>query len=187
MLGSSGSVVAFYVTADIAQGRSALGALIKLPALMALGCGMSPYLSKAVWQGMGGPTGEFVRTPKKGDKSAVKQRYHARTQIPWIELALALQNFIAIGVAIQTKHYLAAPFALMFAMGYTWVGGSVLRERLSFAVKPSRAAAAKVPAVAAAQEVPALEEGARPSLEPEFVPVAAMNAPARSAGDSMTA
>jgi cellulose synthase/poly-beta-1,6-N-acetylglucosamine synthase-like glycosyltransferase len=192
MLGSSGSVVAFYVTADLAQGRSALGALVKLPALMALGCGMSPYLTKAVLQGMGGATGEFVRTPKKGDKSAVKQRYHARTQIPWIELALALQNFIAIGVAIQTKHYLAAPFALMFGMGYAWVGGSVLRERLSFAAKPAKSAAtSKVPALneVAAEAAAMLDDAGRPSLEPELSPVAAaaMNAPARGASDSMMA
>jgi cellulose synthase/poly-beta-1,6-N-acetylglucosamine synthase-like glycosyltransferase len=187
MIGSSGSVVAFYVTADVTQGRSALGALIKLPALMALGCGMSPYLSKAVWQGMCGPTGEFVRTPKKGDKSAMHQRYHARTQIPWIELVLALQNFIAIVVAIQTKHYLAAPFALMFAMGYTWVGVSVLRERLAFSAKPAHSVRPKVPAVSAAQPAAALDEGARPNIEPEFVPVFAMNAPARNATDSMMA
>src|SRR5262249_50113575 len=63
LFGSTGSVVAFYVSADLAQGRSVWDALKRLPALMALGCGMSPYLAKAVSQGLLGPTGEFVRTP----------------------------------------------------------------------------------------------------------------------------
>jgi cellulose synthase/poly-beta-1,6-N-acetylglucosamine synthase-like glycosyltransferase len=150
MFGSTGSVVAFYVMADVSQGRSALGALVKLPALMGLGCGMSPYLTKAVFEGMGNVTGEFVRTPKKGDKTATVQRYHARTRIPWVELVLSAQNFIAVFVAIQTQHILAAPFALMFAMGYAWVGGSVLRERMFVANKGRGARSA--PAILAPQD-----------------------------------
>jgi|LNFM01.1.fsa_nt_gb cellulose synthase/poly-beta-1,6-N-acetylglucosamine synthase-like glycosyltransferase len=187
LLGSSGSVAAFYVAADVTQGRSALGALVKLPALMALGCGMSPYLTKAVWQGLGGATGEFVRTPKKGDKTAVKQRYHARTQIPWIELLLSLQNFAAIGVALSTGHIIAAPFALMFAMGYAWVGGSVLRERLAFAAKPAKSVAPARAVVRTQAEVPALD-ASRTSLVDELEPVAvaAMANTKRSATDSLS-
>ncbi len=136
LFGSTGSVVAFYVHADVAQGRSVWQALKRLPSLMALGCGMSPYLTKAVWDGLGGATGEFVRTPKKGEKSAASQRYHARTRVPWIEIICAVENFLAIGVAIQTRHIFAAPFALLFSFGYAWVASSVIRERL--AVQPAR-------------------------------------------------
>lgn len=133
MVGSTGSVVAFYVTADLAQGRSAWDALRRLPALMALGCGMSPYLAKAVREGLRAMAGEFVRTPKKGEKDAKSQRYHARTQLPWVEMVLALENAIAVVAAIQTRHYLAAPFALLFSFGYAWVATLVARERLTFA------------------------------------------------------
>ena len=135
LFGSTGSIMAFYVTADLAQGRSALDALRRLPSLMALGSGMSPWLTKAVWQGLGGATGEFVRTPKKGEKSALKQRYHARTQLPMVEMILALENAIGVVAAFQTKHFLAAPFALLFAFGYTWVATLVIRERMAATAK----------------------------------------------------
>jgi hypothetical protein len=149
LFGSTGSIVAFYVTADLAQGRSAMDALRRLPSLMALGSGMSPWLTKAVWQGLRGPTGEFVRTPKKGEKSAQKQRYHARTQLPMLEMILAAENTIAIGAAILTRHVLAAPFAMLFAFGYTWVATLVIRERM-FAV-------AKKPALVSLSPTAALE------------------------------
>lgn len=155
LVGSTGSVVAFYVTANVAQGRTVRDALRRLPSLMALGCGMSPFLTKAVLQGLRGPTGEFVRTPKKGEKSAKAQRYHARTQLPWVELLLSTENAIAIVVAIQTKHYLAAPFALLFSFGYAWVSSLVLRERYARFAVPARAPA-PVPTLAELQaELPA--------------------------------
>jgi hypothetical protein len=131
LVGSTGSVVAFYVTAELAQGRSTWLALRRLPSLMALGAGMSPYLTKAVAQGLRGPTGEFVRTPKKGEKSAALQRYHARTQLPWIEIILATENAIAIVVALNNGHVFAAPFAMLFSFGYAWVGSLVMREQLA--------------------------------------------------------
>ncbi|MDP3275105.1 MAG: glycosyltransferase [Deltaproteobacteria bacterium] len=193
MVGSTGSVVAFYVMANVSQGRSALNALVNLPPLMALGCGMSPYLTKAVFQGMGGPTGEFIRTPKKGDKSASGQRYHARTAIPWVELMLAAQNFIAIFVAIQTQHFLAAPFALMFGMGYLWVGASVLRERL-FVAQKAHTARNAAPAVALAPRTSYINAlvpngSAQSDLvhEPSAATAAATAAPNARANDSFAA
>ncbi len=170
--GSTGSVVMFYVTADVAQGRSVWDALKRLPSLMALGCGMSPYLTKAVAQGLGGPTGEFVRTPKKGEKSAKAQRYHARTQLPMLEMLLSLENAVAIGVAIQTKHYAAAPFALLFSFGYAWVSSLVIRERLA----SERAAARRVLVVKPASE-----------LGEEGEPVLAGEGASASSGDSLAA
>jgi cellulose synthase/poly-beta-1,6-N-acetylglucosamine synthase-like glycosyltransferase len=137
LFGSTGSVVAFYVTADLAQGRTVRSALRVLPSLMALGCGMSPYLTKGVYQGLFAATGEFVRTPKKGDKTALTQRYHARTLVPWIELLLAFENAVAFVAAIATKHYFAAPFALLFSFGYVWVSTLVIRERLTLATARS--------------------------------------------------
>jgi cellulose synthase/poly-beta-1,6-N-acetylglucosamine synthase-like glycosyltransferase len=156
LFGSTGSVVAFYVTADVSQGRSVWGALKRLPSLMALGCGMSPYLTKAVVQGMGRVTGEFVRTPKKGEKSAKAQRYHARTQLPLVEIVLALENALAIGVAIETRHFFAAPFALLFSFGYAWVASLVIRERLAVAAKLQTARPRLVTPVSAIEAIEAV-------------------------------
>src|SRR6185369_8398170 len=43
-LSTTGSLAAFYMHAESAQGRSPLAALGRLPALMALGTGMSPWV-----------------------------------------------------------------------------------------------------------------------------------------------
>jgi hypothetical protein len=159
LFGSTGSVVAFYVSADLAQGRSVWDALRRLPSLMALGCGMSPYLTKAVSQALIGPTGEFVRTPKRGEKDAKAQRYHARTVLPLAEIVLAFENLLAIGVAIQTRHYFAAPFALLFAFGYAWVTTLVVRERLA-----TTAPARRPRLVTPVAQQGMVEEGATDSL-----------------------
>ncbi len=79
-IGTTGSLAAFYAMAEVAQGRRRRDALKQLPALLALGAGLAPHLSKAVIEGLGTMAGEFVRTPKKGDASMV--RYHAARRSP---------------------------------------------------------------------------------------------------------
>ncbi|MFO0601918.1 MAG: glycosyltransferase [Polyangiales bacterium] len=132
MIGSTGSLATFYMVAERSQGRSALGALRRLPWLLAIGAGMSPYLTKAVWEGTRAATGEFVRTPKKG-QSARPGRYHATTILPVVELALTLESAASVYAALATKHYIAAPFAMIFVMGFGYVSMTVLRERLAAA------------------------------------------------------
>ena len=66
VIGTTGSLAAFYAMAEAAQGRRRIDALKQLPALLALGAGLAPHLSKAVWEGLHSMAGEFVRTPKKG-------------------------------------------------------------------------------------------------------------------------
>jgi cellulose synthase/poly-beta-1,6-N-acetylglucosamine synthase-like glycosyltransferase len=129
MVGSTGSLATFYMVAERSQGRSALGALRRLPWLLAIGAGMAPYLTKAVWEGMQTATGEFVRTPKKG-QSARPGRYRAKTILPVIELFLMVESAASVYAAIATKHYIAAPFAMIFVLGFGYVSLMVLRERL---------------------------------------------------------
>ena len=50
--------------------------------LLALGAGLAPHLTRAVFDGMTSMAGEFVRTPKKGSASG---RYRARADWPWLE------------------------------------------------------------------------------------------------------
>jgi len=120
------------MVAERAQGRTAMGALRRLPWLLAIGAGMSPYLTKAVWEGLQAETGEFVRTPKKG-QSARPGRYHARTILPVVELVLTVESIASVITALSTKHYIAAPFAMLFVMGFGYVSYSVIRERLAAA------------------------------------------------------
>ncbi len=153
MVGSTGSLLTFYVMAERSQGRSAWGALVRLPWLLAIGSGMSPWLTKAVWQGLQRETGEFVRTPKKGDR-AKAGRYRARTSLPWVEMLIAAESVGSVVAAVATHHYIAAPFAMLFVMGFGYVSIAVTRERLA-AAAPALAERPSEPSL-----LPAFDEGA---------------------------
>jgi cellulose synthase/poly-beta-1,6-N-acetylglucosamine synthase-like glycosyltransferase len=138
--GATGSLAAFYAIANRAQGRPASEALKRLPALMALGVGLSPHLSRAVFEGLASDAGEFVRTPKRGIRSG---RYHQRLRLPVAELLLALLSAASVAISLETDHYLATPFALLFTLGYAHMAGMMMIEQLARrrALAPSAASA----------------------------------------------
>jgi hypothetical protein len=125
-LGATGSLGAFYAIAEVAQGRSAWKAIRKLPALIALGAGLAPHLSRAVWDGARHMAGEFVRTPKRGTTLG---RYRQGASLPLGEIALGLVSYASVVASITTGHWFAAPFALLFALGYTYVAYRVMYEQ----------------------------------------------------------
>lgn len=125
-IGTTGSLAAFYAMAEAAQGRKRVQALVQLPMLIALGAGLAPHLTKAVIEGLRSMAGEFVRTPKMGD---AKKRYHSRADLPIIETALCLFSFASTVASIETGHWFATPFALLFTAGYGWVAGLVASEQ----------------------------------------------------------
>jgi len=124
-LGTTGSLALFYGMAERAQGRSGRGALLHLPALIAVGMGMAPHLMRAVWDGLRHMAGEFVRTPKHGTRSG---RYTSAASLPLVELSLCVLSLASAAAAVVTRHWLAAPFALLFAGGYGYVAMLVLHE-----------------------------------------------------------
>ena len=126
-LGATGSLVTFYSMAETAQGRSVWEALRRLPALIALGAGLSPHLTRAVVDGMGSMAGEFIRTPKRG---AAAGRYWQVARLPMLEIGLALVSFASVVASIETRHWFATPFALLFMMGYGGVAWLVASEQL---------------------------------------------------------
>lgn len=148
---TTGSLLAFYMLAESAQGRSRLGAVKRLPMIIALGTGLAPHLSKAVLEGWQQMAGEFVRTPKHGVK---KGRYTQRADLPLFEIGLALLSFASTVASFRTGHYFATPFALLFTIGYGYVALVIAREQ----------AVRRAAAVSAAAE-PALISGA-PISEP---------------------
>jgi cellulose synthase/poly-beta-1,6-N-acetylglucosamine synthase-like glycosyltransferase len=132
VVGTTGSLVAFYAMAEAAQGRSRIDALKQLPALLALGAGLAPHLTKAVWEGLGSMAGEFVRTPKKGtDTSVMMPRYRAAADLPSVEIALCLISAGSTIASLETGHFLATPFALLFTFGYGYVASFVASEQLA--------------------------------------------------------
>ncbi|MFO0679329.1 MAG: cellulose synthase family protein [Polyangiaceae bacterium] len=127
-VGTTGSLAAFYAMAERAQGRRRMDAIRILPALLALGAGLAPHLSKAVFEGWKEMAGEFVRTPKKGDSVG---RYRARANLPMTEIGLALFSFASTVASIQTGHWFATPFAMLFTFGYGYVASLVVSEQMA--------------------------------------------------------
>ena len=90
------SVILFYDTSQRALGRSGAARLRDIPAAMALGIGMCVSQTRAVVEGLVQRTGEFIRTPKRGD-APTQKRYRASFRgIPGVELALA--RVVRVGV-----------------------------------------------------------------------------------------
>ena len=128
VIGTTGSLAAFYAMAEAAQGRRPIDAFRQLPVLLALGAGLAPHLTRAVWEGLHSMAGEFVRTPKKGTSQG---RYSAAADLPTIEIALCLVSAGSTVASIETRHWFAAPFAMLFTFGYGYVAFFVAFEQLA--------------------------------------------------------
>jgi hypothetical protein len=153
-IGTTGSLAAFYSMAMTAQGGTRWSALKQLPALLALGAGLAPHLTKAVFEGLQSMAGEFVRTPKKG---VAQGRYRARADLPMVEIGLCLVSLASTVASLETGHWFATPFAMLFTFGYGYVATLVATEEMA-----RRAAASRLPltgAEAASVPPPAPSQG----------------------------
>jgi hypothetical protein len=148
-IGTTGSLAAFYAMAELAQGRRRRDALRQLPALLALGAGLAPHLTKAVIAGLSSMAGEFVRTPKKGIKA---QRYRASADLPLIEIGLCIFSAASVVASVETGHWFAAPFAMLFTFGYGYVATLVASEQFA-GRKATDGALAEEPAAASLRSV----------------------------------
>ncbi len=129
-IGTTGSLAVFYAMAELAQGRRRRDAFLQLPSLLALGAGLAPHLTKAVYEGLRSMAGEFVRTPKKGcDPNTRTARYRARADLPMVEVALGLVSLASTVASIETGHWFATPFAMLFTFGYGYVAYNVASEQ----------------------------------------------------------
>lgn len=128
-VGTTGSLAAFYSMAEAAQGRRRIDAIKTLPALLALGAGLAPHLTKAVFEGLRSMAGEFVRTPKHGEGRS--NRYRARADLPTIEVALCLISLASVVASLETGHWFATPFAMLFTFGYGYVAALVASEQVA--------------------------------------------------------
>ena len=88
--------------------------------------GMAPHLTHAVSDGMQSMAGEFVRTPKKGTRAG---RYSTYSTLPLAEMALCLVSVGSVVTSFNTGHWIAMPFASLFAFGYGYVATLVIREQ----------------------------------------------------------
>ena len=149
------SLAAFYMLAETVQGRSRWGALKLLPVLIAMGTGLAPHLTAAVNDGLRTTAGEFVRTPKHGTN---RWRYSAGGALPLSEVLCAMVTAASFVVAIRAGHWIAAPFALLFTIGYLWVAYLVVAEQLVRRRQAAKPVASPVPLGAQDAEPQAAEQ-----------------------------
>jgi len=99
-----------------------------LPALMALGIGLTVTNTKAVMEALFGIQSAFARTPKfavqkKGEKSIAAKKYRKRLNFaPWIELLIGCYFALAIVYCVINQNYFTAPFLILFVGGYWYTG-----------------------------------------------------------------
>jgi hypothetical protein len=122
-------VVAFLAEGLRRAGRRGAGAALDLVLALVLCAGLSWHLSRAVGEGLAGPTGTFVRTPKSGAVGRVRRRPEgARRRDPAGAVELALAGvFLAIAAwAVTLGHAGVVPFLGALAIGLAWVGGEAM-------------------------------------------------------------
>lgn len=127
----------FYLASQRAQGLSIARTLLRLPALMAIGVGISVVNSRAVIEALFGRQSPFVRTPKyNGDTESevdpVVKRQRRLIPNGVIEIALGTLMVVSIVLAFAKPHTIVAvPFLLLFAAGYLAIGIPALRATIS--------------------------------------------------------
>ncbi|MEO0600275.1 MAG: cellulose synthase family protein, partial [Myxococcota bacterium] len=102
--------------------------LAQLPGVLALGVGLAISQSRAVFEGMFGKVGVFVRTPKYGGTAGALVYRAAQSGLVGLEALMALYLFGACAYVVWAGDYLSLPFLLLFAGGYAIVAGYSLRE-----------------------------------------------------------
>jgi cellulose synthase/poly-beta-1,6-N-acetylglucosamine synthase-like glycosyltransferase len=146
------SVVLFYAHSQLEQGRGRLETLARLPAVMALGIGLSVNNARAVVEALMGHQTEFTRTPKHGvsraGQSVARKKYKAAATLqPIVELALAGYMTYGVLYLVERELWWSIPFLMLFQIGFAWVGLASVYEGLRGRVV--RWARALVPATSA--------------------------------------
>ena len=94
-----------------------------LPILMLLGTGLCVNNSWAVWQGLRGGGGQFLRTPKfqverAGDRWQQSAYRLALEPIFFAEFSMLVYALAVAGMAMAQGKWLSAPFLLLYAGGF---------------------------------------------------------------------
>jgi cellulose synthase/poly-beta-1,6-N-acetylglucosamine synthase-like glycosyltransferase len=131
-LATCGSVAAFYVVANRDLYGGGWQAVKRLPAMMALGIGLSINNGRAAIEGLFGRDVEFVRTPKRGTASGAPiSGYRGRwTWHNVLELLFGLYCTGTLAIAVLTESWASVPFLLLFCAGFSYVSITSLLEAL---------------------------------------------------------
>jgi len=111
-----------YVLAQcVVDRRHGWKSLFLMPALMVVGTGLAFSNTRAILEAVRGHQSEFVRTPKRGDKE-VKRYAQQFPLVAFIEIALGIYSLYTVYVYFHHARYGMAPFLLIYACGYLYIG-----------------------------------------------------------------
>jgi cellulose synthase/poly-beta-1,6-N-acetylglucosamine synthase-like glycosyltransferase len=125
-LGATVSVLLFYITSQVAGGHSWRQAIRYIPAVMAIGIGLSINNSRAVLSGLFQRGGTFHRTPKyrieQRGQEWLSKRYRAGADLSFLlEGILALYFAAAFVYAFERGMWMSLPFLYLFVQGYAYM------------------------------------------------------------------
>ena len=154
-IATSVSVGAFYLVAQRAvHPKKWWQEIFFLPALLALGVGMSITNTKAVLEALLGQDSAFVRTPKYGierkGQSWRTARYSAGKSLAFIfEILFALYFTFAVWESFRLHFWMSVPFMLMFAAGFWYAALGTISQFLPASLFGDTPPAAEAPPVSA--------------------------------------
>jgi len=127
-LGATMSVCSFYIASQKEVFGSTWRSRLKyLPAVLAVGIGLSVSNAKGVIEALLGIDSEFTRTPKYGVEMCSdewrQKRYRGNvTLVPYIELLLGVYFTFMAYYALSNDIFGTLPFILLFQMGFLYAG-----------------------------------------------------------------
>jgi hypothetical protein len=127
-MGATMSVCSFYVSSQKEVTPEGWKSRLKyLPAVLAMGIGLSVSNAKAVLEALLGLDSEFTRTPKYGVEQASddwrQKRYRGAVSfVPYVELLLGLYFTFMAYYAATNEIFGTLPFIVLFQVGFLYAG-----------------------------------------------------------------
>jgi cellulose synthase/poly-beta-1,6-N-acetylglucosamine synthase-like glycosyltransferase len=135
-LGATMSVCSFYLMSQReVYGENWRSRIRYLPAVLAVGIGISVNNAKAVLEALLGMQSEFTRTPKyrvegAGDEWKQKRYRGNATLVPFIELLLGIYFSLMAWYAVTNEIYGTLPFIFLFQAGFLYAAVMSLMQNL---------------------------------------------------------
>jgi cellulose synthase/poly-beta-1,6-N-acetylglucosamine synthase-like glycosyltransferase len=133
-LSASVSVAVFYICAQRElHPRTWVKEILLLPALIALGVGLSINNARAVLEAVFNHPSEFTRTPKYGIENK-RQTWRScrymplKSVLPIVEVGFAIYFSYIVWYAVAHEQYFTLPFLVMFQGGFLYVALSSLAQ-----------------------------------------------------------
>ncbi len=128
------SIVAFYMASQrVRQPEGWKRSFALMPALLAVGIGLTVINSRAVLEALLRIESPFARTAKYAisgnQRIKLKPVYRRKSGLlPFIEIGVGTCFLAMVAFAVDTYNFLTVPFLLLFVGGYYWAGFGTLRE-----------------------------------------------------------